>query len=311
MYKFKRYGNSYISTNDILLITGKDFQVFDLTSGETLFLDKEVFGKRKTDVSHICVNEKVGIVVLISFDSDYAIYEIDFSKKTINKKMFYKQRHRLYCCDAANVWMDNKYAYAIIDQPNGEIVRRISFDGSFKDLVLEESHYIIDFFKIENSLVVKNKENKYFIFDRDGFETGDIFKPFITNKPTFNVIGDAILNPNTTLVYNQGVIEFYKDIDSKPFYTFPFNKVINDKFYSSTRIRIIDNDVLIAVVQREKIGEKKYSLPITKQTITITQGNETKIIDLGIEDINSPTFNKRWVAYYSCEHHEVRVQPIK
>ena len=160
MYKFKSYGKSYISSNDILLATGKNFEVFDLRSGECLYLDKDVFGKRRTDISHICVNEKVGIVVLISFDSDFAIYEIDFSKKTINKKMFYRQRHRLYCCDASNVWMDNENVYAIIDLDKGEIIRRISFDGSFKDLVLEEAHYIIDLFSIENSLIVTNKKHK-------------------------------------------------------------------------------------------------------------------------------------------------------
>ncbi len=312
MYKFKKHAKSYISSNNLILMGHKEFEIFDLDNGTRLFIDENPFNNQRRRLSHICVNEKLNIVVLISFDSDFAIYKVDFKNKSVDKVMAYTQKKRMYCCDATNVWMDEQYVYAIINQDKGEIIRRISFDGFFTDLVLDESHFITNLFHTRNDLFVKNKDYKFFLFDKDGFDAGNPFKPFTSNRPVISVIGDDSLKPYITVLYNNGVLEFYKNNEKDPFYSFECPKIPEENYYTRDRIEIIDGEPIIAVTHEEVVGKGKYSLPIYKCKIEITFDGETKIIDLGIgESPNPPSFNKKWVAFYSCEHSDLRVFPVK
>ncbi len=312
MYKFKSHGKSYISSNNLILMGHKEFEVFDLDKGVSLFIDKTPFNNQRRRLSHICVNEKINTVVLISFDSDFAIYKIDFKNKTVEKVMAYNQKKRLYCCDASNVWMDSQYVYAIIDQDKGEIIRRISFDGSFTDLTLNEHHFITNLFSIRNDLFVKTNDYRLFLFDKDGFDSGNPFKPFIPNKPTNSVIGDDYLNPFIIVSYNKGSLDFYRNNESKPFYSIGCPKVPEENYYTNERIEIIDGQPVVAVTHEEVVGKGKYSLPIYKIKIEISYDNVTKTIDVGIGDrINPPSFNNEWISYYSCGKDAMIVVPIK
>lgn len=312
MYKFKSYGKSYISSNNLILMGHKEFEVFDLDKGTSLFIDKVPFDNQRRRLSHICVNEKLNIVVLISFDSDFAIYKIDFKNKTVEKVMAYNQKKRLYCCDASNVWMDNQYVYAIIDLDKGEIIRRISFDGSFTDLTLNEHHFITNLFKIRNDLFVKTNDYRLFLFDKDGFDSGNPFKPFIPNKPTNSVIGDDYLNPCIIVSYNKGSLEFYRNNENNPFHSFEWPKIPEENYYIYVNIAIVDEQPVIAVTHKEVVGNGKYFLPIYKCKIEISYDDITKTIDLGTgEEPNPPSFNKEWISYYSCRKNAMIVVPIK
>ncbi len=312
MYKFKSHGKSYISSNNLILMGHKEFEVFDLDKGVSLFIDKTPFNNQRRRLSHICVNEKINTVVLISFDSDFAIYKIDFKNKTVEKVMAYNQKKRLYCCDASNVWMDSQYVYAIIDKDKGEIIRRISFDGSFTDLTLNEHHFITNLFSIRNDLFVKTNDYRLFLFDKDGFDSGNPFKPFISNKPTASVIGDDHLNPVITVSYNNGALEFFRNDENNPFYSVECPKVPEENYYTNERIEIIDGQPVVAVTHEEVVGKGKYFLPIYKCKIEISYDGITKTIDLGTgEQPNPPSFNKEWVSYYSCRKNAIIVVPIK
>lgn len=137
MIEIEKSSKSHIDSHNWIYCGHHQFKVFSLDDNETIYFEKEPFGKKYNQISKIEFSEQNNRLVLITFKGDFCIYKIDHKSKSVIKEYTYIQKGNFYCSDAFMTLSESDYIKIVLEHKGKYVIRSIYFDGKIIDKTCE------------------------------------------------------------------------------------------------------------------------------------------------------------------------------